>query len=318
MGSKRRNRKREKSMFGDFEACGMGGREDEIDRYLLGELSLQEINELTTHLLACKSCLTELEFRNKLKEVIEDDGAVMFEDSRQRTLPRARRTRPVGIVPSIRGYVKQPWVFALLVIAMVTTTSLLVFVDNSQPEDFFAELNLEQKVPVRFEPDYLNTLRAPNRTGRTRTDSLTTKFLAAMRFYREMNYGTARQALDALEGEMEIVRMQSGSDKKAQYLIRDYYFFKGISVMANCRHDIEARSPALRSCVGKALASFQESFVFAEANDLAQVDGCRYFQGLSDALLGNRLAAINILEKVDAASSFSNDAVRLLASLNKE
>ena len=88
--------------------------------------------------------------------------------------------------------------------------------------------------------------------------------------------------------------------------------------MANCRQDIETRAPALESCLREALAGFQQSFAFAEANELTQVDGCRYFQGLSDALLGNRLTAINTLEKVDATSFFFNDAVRLLASLNKE
>jgi hypothetical protein len=201
-------------------------------------------------------------------------------------------------------------VFFLIVLIVYMTTQTVM------QNDFLATLHFDDQVPHEFVPISKSSLRNPDDPElNTAFETFYDTFLAGMLEYQDLNY---QEAIDKLKPlEPEVSKLQADlTDTETLSVIRDYYFYLGISYLAMARSKlVEIAKEKRRSYLQKSLQLLSISKKVASNNQFKMLDRDMYFLALTLYFTGKIDLTIQELKNIKQESLFYSKATLLIRTL---
>ncbi|NIV95795.1 hypothetical protein GWN42_24125 [candidate division KSB1 bacterium] len=177
----------------------------------------------------------------------------------------------------------------------------------------------DDRVPYHFEPIKKDILRGMRSQGVPETsnklDQLYARFLEGMLEYKDLNYDQAITILEKIQPEIESLE-KTAQDELSMRIIRDYYFYSGLSHLALAQSEESAdtnQSIHLR----RAIENLDKAKTIETGSDLDD-DQAFYFLGVAYGLTEQYKRAVSELRNVSSESSFYKESVQLINQWSKK
>ncbi len=305
----------------DGKPCDGENRYKLIDDYLSGKLSIAEMEAFGEHMIVCPACMAEMAFRKEVIEMVEDEGAELFtqaaskvditvksEPDSDKSERKKRNSFHIGFL-----FTNHKWGYGLLAAASL---ALFIIITQVQKQSSESPYNFVDKVPYSFEAEYLNasSMRPQTRVDTNTTSVFRSRFIDIMTLYESRKYETTINALIALEDDL--LDLQTIKEERVMTIIREYYFYRGVSRLAYCTSDV-GNQDTFTDCMTATIADLQQAQKMAIQNHFERYDRDTYFLALAFNLSGMIKATKQELNKINYKDEFWDQAKTLQNKLNK-
>lgn len=266
--------------------------------------------------------LQSLETRIEGEEVAELDQVQMKSDDEildtiQSQVKRGGRFRNVfqstwnKLIDLTKNSGPMPrYAFVVPVIAIVTVLVLTIFNRSGDEEHFL----FDNSVPIAFQPTAVTRLRGLSVRSELRKDfdAFHNQFIEGMLYYEDLEYLQAVRILEPLQGKADQFQ-KTLTDTLAMSVVRDYYFYTGVTYLAVSRTKIdEVHTSIKKQSLMNAEQFLIKSSELTDRYDLKLVDREKYFLGLVYLLSGDRDSLIKCINQISESSPFYQEGGKLI------
>jgi len=303
--------------------CDFISKMKKIDEYVLGELPDYEKEAFEKHIFECDSCFKQLKIRKEMVHLIQEEGDVLFAEFIEPKKKPAKERENVQVFRFPRFGTKFRPAFARTLLRKnlvpVYASAVLFFIlvgsfftyQNFIKKDFWSQYCYDDQVPYEYPEKTDFVLRSSN----NETDVFKNNFDIGMLKYKECNYLDAIGYWQVKEQEVEKLQ-ESLENEESLSLLRDYYFYYGVSCFAAARSTQKPLSEEKqKNAYQKSSQLLSTSKKLTTEHQLDHLDRDLYYLALATGFSGNANSALSILQKIAQDSPFYSRANKLKDSL---
>lgn len=294
--------------------CKIKNRTKIVNDYVTGELGENERAEFELHYFGCDTCFQAVKLREKMIELIKDESDSLFVKYQKKKPAAARASfleRLQGVWPPLFNNRLIP-VLASLILIFLLIGSYLTF-QNIRNEDILSRIIYDEQLPFEFVPatvSFRSGLASSEDT--LELDKFKNRFLEAMLEYKDRNYRRAIEMLEPLNGTANTI-LKNATEQKVLSLMRDYYFYFGVSHFALAQSKVRDLSEEIkRNHLAEAVKLLSVSEKIANTRQLDLPGRDTFFLSLAYGLIGRHSTAVTGLKNIQPASQYYKESLQLI------
>lgn len=285
--------------------CHYKNRDEIIAKYLDRELSDEELNAFQEHLFQCDICYQEVQLKQDAIQLIQSEGDVVFAKVIQRR--KKRQKNPLWqlrnkLSPVVR---RAPSWAVVLVVLLLAFSSYWILV-HEQQNNVFATGAYDEEVPFPYRPDGHLRGASEDPSVFNLQAVFFDRFQIAMLEYKDLEYRNAVHEFEKLQSDAAWLEASAGQSE-AFVLLKDYYFYWGVSHFALARNQVDLGEQHHKQQLTMAIQRLSKADELSQTHQLGDNDRINYFLGLAYGFDGQRERAVKYLKMVSPNnSSFQN------------